>query len=63
MCAVRRFVVSPAQSGGTGGRFLGRLTYLEAKAEGDQQHVREAVAVREASTGVVPRDPRDMAKA
>jgi hypothetical protein len=34
-CAMRRLVVSPTQSGGTGGRFLGSMADLDPKGEGD----------------------------
>jgi transposase len=33
-CAMRRLVVSPAEPGGTGGRFLGPMAYLDPKGEG-----------------------------
>lgn len=62
MCAVRRFVVSPTQSGGTRRRFLGHLTHLDAKARGDKSMSGKRWppgGVR----GGAPRDPRDMAKA
>ena len=62
-CAVRRFVVSPTQSGGTWRRvFLGHLAYLNAKARGDQSMPGKRWP-SEGVQGVVPRDPRDKAKA
>ena len=63
MCAVRRFVASLMQLGGTGRSvFLGRLAYLNAKARGDKS----MPETRRWSGGVqgdASRDPRDMAKA
>jgi hypothetical protein len=62
VCAARRFVVSPAQPGGTRRNVLGSTAYLEAKARGDS-----SMPVKrwppEASVGGAPQDPCDMAKA
>jgi hypothetical protein len=60
---VRRFVVSPAQLGGTWRVVPGSLGLPERESGRGPQHAEEAVAVWEAFTGVVPQDPRDMAKA
>ena len=62
MCAARRFVVSPAQLGGTWRKVLGSTAYLEAKARGDKSMPVKRRAP-EASVGGVPQDPRDMAEA
>ena len=62
VCAARRFVVSPAQPGGTWGDVSGSTAYLDAKARGDNSmpvKQRLAKGVR----GGAPQDPRDMAKA
>jgi hypothetical protein len=61
-CAMRRLVVSPAEPGGTGGRFLGSMAYLEPKGEGDSS----MPLTRRPCSGVgggASWDPRDMAKA
>ena len=63
VCAVRRFVVSPTQSAGTRKEVLGSLGLPESESGGGQQHAEKAVAVSKAFRGVVPQDPRDMAKA
>jgi hypothetical protein len=62
LCATRRPVVSPAQPGGTQGRFLGPMAYPDPK--GDRNN--SMPANRRSCPGVrgdAPRDPRDMAKA
>ena len=61
-CATRRSVVSPAQPGGIGGRFLGLMAYLDPKGEGDKSmpgNQWPGPGVRDGVLG----DPRDMAKA
>jgi hypothetical protein len=61
-CAMRRLVVSPAEPGGTGGRFLGPMAYLDPKGEGDSSMPLK----RRPCSGVgdgVSWDPRDKAKA
>ena len=63
VCAVRRFVVSPTQSGGTRKEVLGSLGLPGSESGRGQQHAEKAVAVSKAFRGVVPQDPRDMAKA
>jgi hypothetical protein len=63
VCAVWRFVVSPTQLGGTWRVVPGSLGLPERESVRGPQHAEEAVAVWEAFTGVVPQDPRDMAKA
>jgi hypothetical protein len=45
VCAVRRFVVSPTQSGGTRKEVLGSPDLPGRETARGQQHVREAVAV------------------
>ena len=62
-CAVRRLVVSPTQSGGTRREVLGSLGLPGCESGRGQQHAEKAVAASEAFRGVVPQDPRDMAKA
>src|SRR6266536_1041123 len=62
-CAVRRFVASLMQLGGTGRSvFLGRLAYLNAKARGDKSMPGKRWSSGGAQ-GDVPRDPCDRAKA
>jgi hypothetical protein len=63
VCAVRRFVVFPTQSGGTRKEVLGSLRLPGQRKRRGQQHAEKAVAVSKAFRGVVPQDPRDMAKA
>lgn len=61
-CAMRRLVVSPAQPGGIGRRFLGPMAYLDPKGEGDSSMSLK----RRSCSGVgdgASWDPRDMAKA
>ncbi|MFJ2034307.1 ISL3 family transposase, partial [Streptosporangium sp. NPDC087985] len=61
-CAMRRLVVSPAEPGGIGRRFLGPMAHLDPKGEGDSSMSLK----RRPCSGVgggVPWDPRDMAKA
>ena len=61
-CAMRRLVVSPVEPGGTGGRFLGSMAYLDPKGEGDSSMPLK----RRSCSGVgggASWDPRDMAKA
>lgn len=61
-CAMRRLVVSPAQPGRTGGRFVGPPAYPEPKGEGDNS----MPLMRWLCSGIgggAPWDPCDMAKA
>ncbi|GII96073.1 ISL3 family transposase [Sinosporangium siamense] len=61
-CAMRRLAVSPAQLGGTGGRFLGSMAYLDPKGEGDKSMPlkrRPCLGVGDGASW----NPRDMAKA
>ncbi|WP_204288890.1 transposase [Microbispora amethystogenes] len=61
-CAMRRLVVSLAEPGGIGRRFLGPMAYLDPKGEGDSSMSLK----RRPCSGVgggASWDPRDMAKA
>ena len=61
-CAMRRLVVSPAEPGGIGRRFLGPMAHLDPKGEGDSSMSLK----RRPCSGVgggASWDPRDMAKA
>src|SRR3954447_23780121 len=62
VCAVRRFVVSPTQSGGTGKEVPGSPGSPGRESRRGPQHAGEAVAVP-GVWGGVPQGPRDMAKA
>jgi len=63
VCAVRRFVASLMQSGGTWRSvFLGHLVYLDAKARGDKSMPGKRWPSGSVQ-GAVPRGPRDRAKA
>jgi SRSO17 transposase len=44
LCATRRSAVSPAQPGGTGGRFLGLMAYPAPKGLWGQEHARKPAA-------------------
>jgi hypothetical protein len=61
-CAARRYVVSPAQPGGTRRMSLGPMAYPDPKGERDSS----MLGMRRSCPGVrdeASRDPRDMAKA
>jgi hypothetical protein len=63
VCAVRRFVCIPDVVGrNLEELFLGRLTYLDAKARGDKSMSGTRWPPGDVQGGV-PLDPRDMAKA
>lgn len=63
VCAVRRFVASLMQLGGSWRRvFLGHLVHLDAKARGDKSMPGKWWPSGGVQGGV-PRDPRDRAKA
>lgn len=62
LCATRRLIAFPVEPGGIGGSFLGLMTYLEPKGEGDSSmsgNQRPCPGVWDGALG----DPRDMAKA
>jgi hypothetical protein len=60
MCATRRFVVSLAQLEEFGGTFLGLMTYLDLKDEGNSSMSAKQRSPEDAEGGVL-RDPRDTA--
>lgn len=62
MCATRRLVVSPAQPGGIGGRFLGLMAHPDPKGDGDQS-MPDNQRPGSVARGGALRGPRDMAKA
>jgi len=62
VCAARRFVVSPTQSGGTWRNVLGSTAYLDAKARGDNSMPVKQQPARGVPGGAL-QDPCDMAKA
>jgi hypothetical protein len=57
-----RAVISPTESGGVGGVFLGLMAYLDLKGEGDRSMSGNQRACS-GVWGVALGDPRDMAKA
>ena len=62
LCATRRSVISPAEPGETGGRFLGLMAYPAPKGQGDKSmpgNQRPGSGAWDGALG----DPRDMAKA
>jgi len=62
LCATRRLIAFPAEPGGIGGLFLGPMTYLDPKGEGNKRmsaNQRPCPGVWGGALG----DPRDMAKA
>jgi hypothetical protein len=63
VCAVRRFVVSPTQSGGTWREVPGSPGLPERESVRGPEHAGKVVAVLEAFRDGVPQSPRDMVKA
>jgi hypothetical protein len=63
LCATRRFITFPAQSGGIGGTFLGPMAYPDSKEGREPEHANKTGG-RVQTDGAARRgDPRDMAKA